>query len=79
MKGSRSGKRGLRYWLNLPGVRHGHVPHVRPEAYEERAVGFFHAAPLGSKAKMGYVMLRTENVVAPGLFHTFANWVNPLG
>jgi len=27
---------------------------------------------------MGYVMLRTENVVAPGLFHTFANWVNTL-
>jgi membrane protease YdiL (CAAX protease family) len=28
---------------------------------------------------MGYVMLRTENVVAPGLFHTFADWVNMLG
>lgn len=27
---------------------------------------------------MGYVMLRTENVVASGLFHTFANWVNTL-
>ena len=24
----------------------------------------------------GFVMLRTGNVVAPGLFHTFANWVN---
>jgi len=28
---------------------------------------------------LGYIMLRTENVVAPGLFHTFANWVNTLG
>ena len=28
---------------------------------------------------MGYVMLRTGNVVAPGLFHTFADWVNTLG
>ena len=27
---------------------------------------------------MGYVMLRTENVIAPGLFHTFADWVNTL-
>jgi len=24
----------------------------------------------------GYVMMRTGNVIAPGLFHTFANWVN---
>ena len=28
---------------------------------------------------LGYVMLRTENVVAPGLAHTFANWVGTLG
>lgn len=28
---------------------------------------------------LGYVMLRTENIVAPGLVHTFANWVNTLG
>jgi membrane protease YdiL (CAAX protease family) len=28
---------------------------------------------------LGYMMLRTENVVAPGLFHTFANWVGTLG
>jgi membrane protease YdiL (CAAX protease family) len=28
---------------------------------------------------LGYVMLRTENVIAPALFHTFANWVNILG
>jgi membrane protease YdiL (CAAX protease family) len=27
---------------------------------------------------LGYVMLRTENVVAPGLAHTFANWVGTL-
>jgi membrane protease YdiL (CAAX protease family) len=27
---------------------------------------------------MGFVMLRTGNIVAPGLFHTFANWVNTL-
>jgi membrane protease YdiL (CAAX protease family) len=27
----------------------------------------------------GYVLLRTENVVAPGLAHTFANWVGTLG
>jgi len=27
---------------------------------------------------LGYVMLRTGNVVAPGLFHTFANWLNTL-
>jgi membrane protease YdiL (CAAX protease family) len=26
----------------------------------------------------GYVMIRTENIVAPGLFHTFADWVNTL-
>ena len=28
---------------------------------------------------MGFVMLRVGNVVAPGLFHTFANWANTLG
>jgi len=28
---------------------------------------------------LGYVMLRTENVVAPGLAHTFADWVGTLG
>ena len=28
---------------------------------------------------LGYMMLRTENIVAPGLFHTFANWVSTLG
>lgn len=28
---------------------------------------------------MGYIMIRTENVIAPALFHTFANWVNTLG
>lgn len=27
----------------------------------------------------GYVLLRTENLVAPGLVHTFANWVGTLG
>ena len=27
---------------------------------------------------MGFVMLRTQNIVAPGLFHTFADWVNTL-
>jgi membrane protease YdiL (CAAX protease family) len=27
---------------------------------------------------LGYVMLRTENVVAPGLAHTFADWVGTL-
>jgi membrane protease YdiL (CAAX protease family) len=27
----------------------------------------------------GYLMLRTENLVAPGLVHTFANWVGTLG
>jgi membrane protease YdiL (CAAX protease family) len=26
----------------------------------------------------GYIMLRTENVVAPCLFHTFADWVSTL-
>jgi membrane protease YdiL (CAAX protease family) len=26
----------------------------------------------------GYVMIRTGNIVAPGLFHTFADWVNTL-
>jgi membrane protease YdiL (CAAX protease family) len=24
---------------------------------------------------MGYVLLRTENIVAPAIFHTFADWV----
>jgi membrane protease YdiL (CAAX protease family) len=28
---------------------------------------------------MGYLLLRTENIVAPGLAHTFANWVGTLG
>ncbi len=27
---------------------------------------------------MGYVMLRTGNIVAPGICHTFANWVGVL-
>lgn len=27
---------------------------------------------------LGYVMLRTENVIAPGLAHTFADWVRTL-
>lgn len=27
---------------------------------------------------MGYIMLKTENIVAPGIYHTFANWVNVL-
>ncbi|HAU36725.1 MAG TPA: hypothetical protein DCX07_03280 [Phycisphaerales bacterium] len=27
---------------------------------------------------MGFVMLRTKNIVAPGLFHTFANWTSNL-
>jgi membrane protease YdiL (CAAX protease family) len=27
---------------------------------------------------MGFVMLCTRNIVAPGLFHTFSNWVNTL-
>ena len=26
----------------------------------------------------GYVLLRVENLVAPGLVHTFANWVGTL-
>jgi membrane protease YdiL (CAAX protease family) len=25
---------------------------------------------------MGYIMIKTENIVAPGICHTFANWVN---
>lgn len=28
--------------------------------------------------QVGYLMLRTENVVAPAIFHTFANWVGTL-
>lgn len=27
---------------------------------------------------MGWIMLRTRNVAAPGIVHTFANWVNTL-
>lgn len=27
---------------------------------------------------MGYVMLRTENIVAPAIYHTFADWVGTL-
>jgi membrane protease YdiL (CAAX protease family) len=41
---------------------------------------------LGSSASLipislflGYVMLRTENIVAPAVAHTFANWVGTLG
>jgi len=26
----------------------------------------------------GFIMLRTQNIMAPGLFHTFANWVSGL-
>jgi membrane protease YdiL (CAAX protease family) len=25
---------------------------------------------------LGFIMLRVQNVVAPGLFHTFANWAS---
>ncbi|MDX9851718.1 MAG: hypothetical protein RBT01_14510 [Anaerolineaceae bacterium] len=28
---------------------------------------------------VGFVMLRTGNIVAPGLAHTFANWIDTLG
>jgi membrane protease YdiL (CAAX protease family) len=28
---------------------------------------------------MGFVMLRTGNIIAPGIAHTFANWVGALG
>jgi len=28
---------------------------------------------------LGYVMLRTENIVTPTLAHTFADWVGTLG
>jgi membrane protease YdiL (CAAX protease family) len=24
---------------------------------------------------MGYIMMRTENIMAPGIFHSFANWI----
>lgn len=27
---------------------------------------------------MGYIMIKTENIVAPGIGHTFANWANVL-
>jgi membrane protease YdiL (CAAX protease family) len=27
---------------------------------------------------LGYLMIRTENIAAPGLMHTFADWVNTL-
>lgn len=27
---------------------------------------------------MGYIMIKTENIVAPGICHTFADWVNVL-
>jgi membrane protease YdiL (CAAX protease family) len=27
---------------------------------------------------MGYIMIRVRNIVAPGLFHTFANWVSSI-
>jgi membrane protease YdiL (CAAX protease family) len=27
---------------------------------------------------MGYILIKTENIIAPGIFHTFANWVNVL-
>ena len=37
------------------------------------------AALLPVSLLMGFVMLQTGNLVAPGLFHTFANWVNRLG
>lgn len=28
---------------------------------------------------MGYIMLRTGNIVTPGIFHTMVDWVNTLG
>jgi len=27
---------------------------------------------------MGFILIKTENIVAPGIYHTFANWVNVL-
>jgi membrane protease YdiL (CAAX protease family) len=27
---------------------------------------------------MGYIMIKTENIVAPSIYHTFANWVSVL-
>lgn len=27
---------------------------------------------------MGYIMIKTENIIAVGIYHTFANWVNIL-
>ena len=27
---------------------------------------------------MGYILIKTENIVAPGIYHTFANWVGVL-
>lgn len=27
---------------------------------------------------MGYIMIKTENLVSVGIYHTFANWVNIL-
>jgi membrane protease YdiL (CAAX protease family) len=49
-------------------------------------MGMSPAEALGSSAALipislflGYVMMRTDNVVAPGLAHTFANWAGTLG
>ena len=57
-----------------------HFPHRL--MIEGLAVGDAAAASLALvpvSLLMGFVMLRTQNVVASGIFHTFANWVNVLG
>jgi len=56
-----------------------HLPHRALIEGQDRADALIASASLlPVSLLMGYVMKATGNVVASGLFHTFANWVNEL-
>jgi len=45
-------------------------------SFTEGLVSCAEIIPIG--LVMGYAMMRTGNVIAPGLLHTFANWAESL-
>jgi hypothetical protein len=56
-----------------------HVPHnawIEGKDWGDALIASASLVPVS--LLMGYVMKATGNVVAPGLFHTFANWVSDL-
>lgn len=57
----------------------GHLPHRRLiEGMSLSGAFASSAAPAPVSLLIGFVMLQTGNLIAPGLFHTFVNWVNTL-